>query len=199
MIDSRWRGKFQPAFDAAGKGFVYFGIKPGTITAAAFVTGAISGVCIALGRPFIAVGLLWLSGLLDVMDGTVARLTGSSSMTGAYMDLILDRMVEAAVILGFAWLLPGNSFAYLLFFVSVIFNFSTFVVAGALFKNTGRKSMHYDVGMAERTETFIVFTMMAIFSQYLFHILMVFNLIIFITGIQRFLKVIRYSKLEENN
>lgn len=55
--------------------------------------------------------------------------------------------------------------------------------------------MHYDVGIAERTETFIVFTLMMIFSKYSFYILMVFNIIIFITGLLCFIKVLRYNNL----
>ncbi len=194
MIDSRWRGIFQPVFNKISKVFIHFNIKPDTITISAFMTGLVSGGCVALGKPFLSIIFLWMSGLLDVLDGSVARLTGNSSRAGAYMDLILDRMVEAALILGFAWYLPEHYFAYLLFFVSLIFNFTTFIVAGALFKNTKDKSMYYDTGIAERTETFIVFTLMLIIPQYTFYILMTFNLIIFITGAQRFLKVIRYAK-----
>lgn len=197
MIDTNWRGYFQPIFDALGKIFVHLNIKPNTITFFALVIGLLSGAGIALGKPILGIVLLWVSGLLDVLDGSVARLTAKSSKAGAYMDLIFDRMVEAAVILGFAWFFPEGYFAYLLFFVSVIFNFTTFVVAGALFKNQGRKSMHYDVGIAERTETFIVFTIMALFSNFIFGILMVFNIIIFITGMIRFAKVLRVCETEE--
>ena len=142
--------------------------------------------------------LLWLSGLLDVLDGSVARMTGSVTQAGAYMDLILDRMVEAAVILGFAWFMPENMFAYLLFFVAVLFNFTTFVVAGALFQNTGGKGMHYDPGLAERTETFIVFTLMMLFPRHVFMVLTLFNGLIFTTGILRFVKVVRFSRASED-
>lgn len=72
--------------------------------------------------------------MLDVLDGTVARLTGCSTKIGAYVDLIFDRMVEASVIMGFYFLLPQYALAYLLFFVSVLFNFTTFIVAGTILK-----------------------------------------------------------------
>jgi len=108
------------------------------------------------------------------------------------MDLILDRMVEAAVILAFAWRFPETVYGCLLFFVAVIFNFSTFMVAGALFKNTGKKSFHYDSGLAERTETFLVFTAMALWPEQIMLILMPFNLMIIYTGIRRFIKVVRF-------
>ena len=198
MIDSKLRGKVQHLFDIPARLFITLKVPPNAITVCAFVIGILCGVFIAIDRPWIAVFLLWLSGFLDVIDGSVARLSNKSSNLGAYLDLVLDRMVEAAVILGFAFLLPSNYIAYLLFFVAVIFNFSSVIVAGALFKNTGEKIMHYDVGIAERTETFVVFTLMILFNKNVYWILMIFNIIIFLTGIIRFIKIIRQENQNSN-
>lgn len=199
MIDTKYRSIFQPIFDSLSKFLVLLNIKPKTITICAFIMGLGSGLLIAMGQVIPAIIALWLSGLLDVLDGSVARLSNSSSNNGAYMDMIFDRMVEAAIILGFAFILPNYYFTYLIFFVGVIFNFSTFLVAGALFKNHGNKSMHYDIGIVERTEIFIVFTLMIIFNNYIFYILVTFNVLIFLTGILRFIKVIKYSDWEGKN
>lgn len=194
MIDSIWRKKLQPYFDAPAKLCVHLKIKPNAITISAFIIGIGCGLSIALARPWTALVLLVLSGFLDIIDGSVARLLGKSSKFGAFLDLVLDKMVESAVILGFVFLLPQYYLAYILFFIAVLFNYSTFVVAGTLIKNTGSKSMHYDAGIAERTETFIVFGAMIVFNNYVYQILMIFNLIIFITGIIRFIKVYRLDK-----
>lgn len=190
MIDTKLRGMVQPSFNYIAKGMIKLKLKPDTITGLAFVIGISASIGIGVGFTWLPIILLWLSGLLDVLDGTVARLTNKSSKVGAYMDLIFDRMVEASIILGFYALMPEHSLAYLLFFVAVLFNFTTFIVAGALFNNEGAKSMHYDVGIAERTETFIVFTLMIIFAQQLFIILMIFNVIVFMTGLIRFTRII---------
>jgi phosphatidylglycerophosphate synthase len=195
MIDTRWRGRFEPMFNFLSTILVRLKIGPNVITITAFAIGLFSAICIGFNKPIAALILLWISGLLDALDGSVARLTGKSSARGAYMDLIFDRMVEAFIILGFTILAPTNYLAYILFYISVIFNFTTFVVAGALFKNASEKSMHYDTGIAERTETFIVFSLMLIFENHIMPILMVFNAIIFLTGIIRFYKVIKYSKM----
>ncbi len=195
MIDTRWRGKFEPMFNFLARILVSLKIKPNAITIVAFAIGLFSAIFIGINKPLVALILLWISGLLDVLDGSVARLTGKSSAGGAYMDLIFDRMVEAFIIFGFTILAPANYIAYILFYISVIFNFTTFILAGALFKNTSEKSMHYDTGIAERTETFIVFSLMLIFKNQINSILMVFNAIIFLTGVMRFYKVIKYSKM----
>ena len=191
MIDTKLRHKVQPIFDGAGRALHRAGFTPGQITVAAFATGLGAGFFISRQWMVLALGLLWLSGLLDVLDGTLARLTGRVSPTGALMDLILDRMVEAAVILGFYALAPEQALAHLLFFVGVIFNFSTFLAAGALLPNKGEKSIHYDPGILERTETFLLFTVMMLWPAGRFPLLMVFNAFMFVTGIMRFYRLIR--------
>jgi len=129
--------------------------------------------------------------LLDILDGTVARLSGRSSKIGAFLDLVFDRMVESAIILGFFFFLPEHALAYLVFFIAVLFNFTTFMVAGALFPNTGNKSMHYDIGLVERTETFFIFTLMLLWPTYVPIMLMIFNAIVFLTGIIRFVRIVK--------
>jgi len=195
MIDTKLRGVMQPHFNKIGYVFLRCGLKPNTITWIAFGVGILSGLLTSLDMRFLAFGTLWISGLLDVIDGTVARLSNKSSVKGAYMDLILDRMVEAAFILGFTFLAPQGYLAYIIFLISVIFNFSTFIVAGALFRNTGLKSMHYDIGLIERTETFIVFSSMLFLKEYAFLILTVFSILIILTGIIRFIRIMKYSIL----
>ncbi len=194
MIDTRGRGSIQSSMDKLVVTTKLSKLHPNTITAIAFVVGVISAFFLANGHSFIALVLLWISGLFDVLDGTVARITGKSSKLGAYLDLVFDRMVEAAIIMGFYFFLPHNALAYLLFFVSVLFNFTTFMVAGSLFKNEGKKSMHYDIGIVERTETFIAFSLMMLITDYAFMILMIFNTLTFITGVIRMYKIIRHEQ-----
>lgn len=193
MIDTKLRKYFQPAFALVAKPFILLHIHPDTITLVAFLLGIVSSVFIGLDQVWLPLALLWVSGLLDVLDGTVARETGKSSKIGAYLDLVFDRMVEAAIILAFYFLAPEHALAYLVFFTAVLFNFTTFIIAGALFSNTGSKSMHYDIGLAERTETFIVFTLMLLFQSQITPILMVFNGVIVLTGVIRFVRIIQFN------
>lgn len=192
MIDTKWRYSIQPLFDILAKRLILLRLKPNHITWIAFGVGVSASVLVGTGKIFLSIILLWLSGLLDVLDGTVARLTDSTSKGGAYMDLILDRMVESLYILGFAYRFPQGYYAYLLFYIAVIFNFTTFIVAGALFQNNSSKSMHYDVGIAERTETFLVFTLITLLPIHIISILLIFDGLIFITGIIRFIRVLVY-------
>ncbi len=199
MLDTRARGYIQKCVDGFAKYSLLTKLHPNQITTLAFVVGVVSAGFIAFSKFPIAAVLLWVSGALDVLDGTVARLTGKTSKLGGYLDLVFDRMVEAAVILGFFFYAPQNALIYLLFFVSVLFNFSTFMLAGSLFQNEGKKSMHYDVGIVERTETFIVFTLMLIFPQYLEIFLLIFIALVFLTGIIRMYKIVMFERTSKKN
>ncbi len=194
MIDTRLRKPVQPAFDLLGKGLSRMNLTPNNITVLALIIGIGSAIAIGLNHPILSITLLWLSGLLDVLDGTVARLTGESSNIGAYLDLIFDRMVEGAMIIGFFAWMPELVWGLLIFQVGAMFNFTTFMLAGTLFKNDGKKSMHYDIGIVERTETFILFTLMILFPNFALILIMIFNAIMILTGILRFTRVIRYQR-----
>ena len=48
-------------------------------------------------------------------------------------------------------------------------------MASSVFENSSKKSIHYDVGIAERTKTFIVFSIMILFTESISTVLMIFN------------------------
>ncbi len=195
MIEAHIRSKMQPFFDTIGKiVFIPFAIAPNTITLLAFITGLCSSMCICINQLIPALFMLLLSGLCDIMDGTVARITQQSQKIGAYIDLLSDRMVEAAIIFGFTIAYPQHYLAYIIFLIAVLLHFSTFTVAGALFANTGQKSMHYDRSMVERAEAFIVFAMMLLLPEYIFPILLIFSCIVLVDGIARFFRIVTYER-----
>lgn len=164
---------------------------PNQITLGAFITGLLSALCIALSYNLLALILLWLSGLFDLLDGSIARLYNKKSNVGAFIDLISDRLVESALILGFAYQMPENMWAYLYFLCALLFHFSTFVTAGALFKNTGNKSLHHEYSYIERAEAFIVFSLMMLLPSYSFWILTLFSILIFLDAGNRLFNIYR--------
>ena len=56
------------------------------------------------GYIFTGVLLFLVSGLLDLIDGAVARQTGKVSKYGAFLDGSLDRLVDFFVIFSYLWL-----------------------------------------------------------------------------------------------
>lgn len=194
MLDTKLRPAFQRSFEKLAKILMKTNCTPDQITIFAFGLGAFAALLTAWEYPIMALIVLWISGLFDVLDGTVARLIKRTSPGGALLDLILDRMVEAAMIFGFFYWMPEHTWMYLLFLTGVIFNFSTFLAAGSLYQNLGEKSMHYDTGLLERTETFILFSLVLLLPQITFYLFLIFNFLMFATGIRRFYEIYRFGE-----
>ena len=69
-------------------------VTPNQLTVLALFLGLGAAVCFALGyREFLLLGavLYYLSFLVDCMDGKLARLTGTESVFGAWVDYVTDR------------------------------------------------------------------------------------------------------------
>lgn len=72
-------------------------IAPNTLTLLAALTGVLCSVAAWRGRHGVALALWWLNRALDGLDGTHARVHGRQSAFGAYLDIVLDFVVYAAV------------------------------------------------------------------------------------------------------
>ncbi len=75
-------------------------IKPNTITTIGTICTLIAGAIFASGHIRTAGWFLGLTALFDVLDGTVARRTGTSSEFGAFYDSTLDRLSDGALMGG---------------------------------------------------------------------------------------------------
>lgn len=79
------------------------GLPANSLTALAALLAVGSGVAVAAGR-FALGGWLFLgSGILDVLDGRVARVRKTASPAGAALDSVLDRYADGAFLMGLTW------------------------------------------------------------------------------------------------
>jgi CDP-diacylglycerol--glycerol-3-phosphate 3-phosphatidyltransferase len=78
------------------------------------VIGIASGFLIAIGRLELGGWAIVLSGIADALDGRMARLTGTASNHGDFIDSTFDRFVEASTFLGFAFYLRATTWGSLL-------------------------------------------------------------------------------------
>lgn len=78
------------------------GISPNGVTVVATLAGCASGVAVALGRFALGGWLFILSGILDTLDGKLARVRHVVSPAGAAFDSLLDRYADGAVLFGLA-------------------------------------------------------------------------------------------------
>jgi CDP-diacylglycerol---glycerol-3-phosphate 3-phosphatidyltransferase len=77
-------------------------VQPNTITIIGTLCTVVGGVIYAMGHIMTAGWFLGLTALFDVLDGTVARRTGTSSTFGAFLDSSLDRLSDGFVLGGLA-------------------------------------------------------------------------------------------------
>jgi phosphatidylglycerophosphate synthase len=94
-------------------------VSPNALTFASFVVACMSAVFFAVGN-FGAGGWLYLlTGILDIMDGRVARATGRVSKGGAFFDSVMDRYAELVVFSGLAVFYRDTWAIYVVFLASL--------------------------------------------------------------------------------
>lgn len=167
MLDTGLRKKIGGIFRAGAVLFEYLGFSPIAVTCLAFAAGIAASVVYFFGYPIAAVLLLWLSGWLDAVDGELARRTKRVSKLGAFLDVWFDRVVECGILFSLGCLYPESGFALLCAALAIILSFSAFLLTGNLVKNETGKSFFYQSGLMERSEGFIIFSLMWLFTDYL--------------------------------
>ncbi len=186
MLDTHARKYIDPIIDGVANTFINKNISANQVTVLAFILGVSSGVWLFVGHPVIATAVLWVSGLFDAVDGAIARKTGTSSSWGALMDITFDRIVELSVIISLSVLYPNARLVLILLTGSIIISMTVFLTVGALSRNTkNNKAFYYQAGLAERTEGFIMSSLMMIFSNHIVIITTVYFLAILFTAGQR--------------
>lgn len=145
-------------------------LHPLWITLAGTLTGMTVPFLLVASSPLTAIAFLLLSGYLDTLDGSLARKVEKTSTFGAALDIVSDRVVESAVIIGLFLVAPQTrGLPCLLMLGSTLLCVTTFLVVGIFTQNTSEKSFHYSPGLMERAEAFALFiAMMALPSAFLF-------------------------------
>jgi hypothetical protein len=124
-------------------------ITPNQLTGGAAVLGLLAAFCFALATwPWLLAGalLFHLSFVLDCMDGKIARLKGTGSVFGVWVDFILDRVrffvCMMALLVG-QWAFTGEA-VYLLVAPVVVFLGMLRYLNGSQVAKT-RRAMHRQV------------------------------------------------------
>jgi archaetidylinositol phosphate synthase len=148
------------------------GLRPNDISTLSLLIAVLAAVAYALRSPILgAVGLLG-SGAVDILDGAVARATGSVTRFGAVYDPVLDRYAEFAVLFGIG-------FAGLAAWTWVVFSLFGMVMASytrARAESSGGLD-NCRVGIAERQEK-IILLVIGSFLQPFFNLAVAFSVLI---------------------
>lgn len=183
MLDTHGRGYLNSLFQNLAKLLLSLHLKPLHVTFMALIIGLIGAFCFYIGLHILSLLLLWCSGLFDVLDGEMARQSKSQSNKGALLDLLFDRIVEIAYIFSFVG--TASTISLLILACTIILSMTLFLSVGAMSDKESKKSFYYQAGLIERTEGFMLFSLMIVFSTYSTYIAYVFSILIFITVLQR--------------
>ncbi len=159
MIDRWVRPLIDPPLAQAGRALAMSGVGADAITIGACVLGLAGAAAIAFGQFTIALLLLIANRIADGLDGAVARATHATDR-GAFLDIVLDFAVYAAVPLGFAVRDDANALPAAFLLASFLANGSAFLAFSVLAEkrgvattDQGQKSIYYLAGLAEGFET----------------------------------------------
>jgi CDP-diacylglycerol--glycerol-3-phosphate 3-phosphatidyltransferase len=96
-FSDRARVIFKGILDPIGAFFNRLGIFPNTMTLLGLAGNVVGAVLIALGYLTVGGMVVLVMGLVDTLDGTMARLRGMPSEFGAFVDSVTDRYSELLI------------------------------------------------------------------------------------------------------
>ena len=120
---TQWlRGTFEPVLKTVAKFMVHLGLTADSVTIVGFLLNLAVAAAAAGGRFLVAGLIMGLSSVFDAFDGAVARQARGPSIFGAFLDSVMDRISESAILLGLAWWYmeqPGRA-AEILLYVTLV-------------------------------------------------------------------------------
>lgn len=159
--------------NALARPLARLGISANQISISGFVIGMLSLPLLALGQFEAALVCILLNRIMDGLDGAIARLQGITDC-GGFLDITLDFIFYAAVVLGFALADPAN---HALAAATLLFAFmgtgSSFLAFAIMAGKRGianpvyhHKSLYYLGGLTEGSETIGVFVLMCLWPHW---------------------------------
>ncbi|MBM4446068.1 MAG: CDP-alcohol phosphatidyltransferase family protein [Chloroflexi bacterium] len=171
-------------------------LKPNTLTWFALAISIIAAGAIATNHLLIGGFLVLISGLFDILDGALARLTNQTTRFGALLDSTFDRISDAIVLFGLLALylrIGGTSEIVLIFLALISALLTSYIRARA--EGLG---INCSVGLFTRAERVIILALGLLLNQlFEFSILITLLLLVvlgFVTVGQRLVYVWQQTK-----
>lgn len=147
--------RFKETVDAymrpVGLKLISIGIKPNHLTISGLIFGVLSGIMYATTNIWLALLNLLLAGLMDVLDGAVARAGQIVSEAGGFLDSVFDRYVEFFILIGIG---IGNYANWILVIIAL---FTSLMVSYVRARAEALESIKKcDIGIFQRQERLFV-------------------------------------------
>lgn len=191
MFDGRWRTGVDRVTAPVGASLRHSGLRADHFTAAGVVLAGITALAVGSGRLSLGLVLLILSALPDMLDGAVAKATGTASPRGAFFDSVADRVSDSLVLGGLAWYLAGTDGGHAALLPFAVLAASTLVS----YERAKAESLGYAArgGLMERAERIVALCVGLAFSSLLVPVLWLMLVLTVGTAAQRFVRVWRQA------
>ena len=187
MFDGNFRRGVDKVLDPVGVALSRIGITANALTATGIVIASVGAIFIGQGRLFLGFVFLILTGLPDALDGAVAKASGTSSIRGAFLDSVSDRVTDILLFCGIAWYLASNEPGRIMMLPVAVMGAAMLIS----YQRAKAESLGFDAkgGIMERAERFIVMALGLLISDILIPVLWVMLVLTLVTAVQRFVKV----------
>ncbi len=167
-------------------------ITPSTVTWLGFIVAVVAAALIAGGNLVAAGVLVLVAGSLDMLDGALARGTGRVTRFGAILDSTLDRLSEAALLIGILVLFAAEARLAAVLLVGITLTGSQLV--SYIRARAEALGLEARVGLFTRPERVIVLALGLLLNQLVIALVVITVLSFFTVG-QRLVYVRRQLKV----
>ena len=187
MFDGRWRSTFEKGLRPIGAQIRRTGITANHLTTTGLVMAVAASVAIANGWLRAGLLLLVLTAVPDVLDGAVAKASGTASPRGAFFDSVIDRVSDALLLGGVAWYLDSTQGGRVSILPLAVLAASMLVS----YERAKAESLGFDArgGIMERAERLAFLAFGLLFESLLVPVLWVMLILTVFTAAQRFVTV----------
>lgn len=187
MFDGRFRANAERALRPVGHQLKRTGITADHLTVLGVVMAVVAAHQIGVGHLRIGLVLLLLTALPDVLDGAVAKASGTASSRGAFFDSTADRLTDALLLGGIAWYLADTESPHLTLLPFAVLAASMLIS----YERAKAEALGYNAkgGLMERAERLIALGVGLFFDSLLVPILWIMLALTLVTALQRFVKV----------
>ncbi|MGH9135828.1 MAG: CDP-alcohol phosphatidyltransferase family protein [Acidimicrobiales bacterium] len=191
MFDKKLRSQVEAGLKPVGTNLRRAGFRADHLTLLGIVMAV--GACVAIANGALRGGLLLvaLTAIPDVLDGAVAKASGTASSRGAFFDSVADRLTDALLLGGVSWYLASTQPGRVAVLPLAVLALSMLIS----YERAKAESLGFDArgGVMERAERLIALGFGLLFDSLLVLVLWVMLVLTAVTAIQRFVSVWRQA------
>lgn len=187
MFDGRWRTGVERGTQPVGSALRRTGLTADHFTALGLVLAVATAIAVGSGRLGLGLALLIASAVPDLLDGAIAKASGTASVRGAFFDSVVDRVSDSLVLGGFSWYLASAKGGHWPVLPLAVLAASMLVS----YERAKAESLAIDAkgGLMERAERIVALCIALAFSAVMIPVLWVMLALTIVTAVHRFVKV----------